>query len=52
MTHASCMEADLRGLEFAMQSAKNWVNPTPAIQQRLQTEMESHLFGIIAAWEY
>ena len=50
MTHASCMESDLRGLEFAMQqqgaqSPTNVADITAAIQQQLQDEMESRILG-------
>ena len=57
MTHASCVETDLRGLEFAMQqqgsqSPTNVAGITAAIQQQLQTMMESRILGaMMEEWE-
>ena len=51
VTHARCMESDLRNMEYALQdgvhSPPHWVDPTPAIQRQLEAEMESRFLGVI-----
>ena len=51
VAHEQHVQSEFRNMEHALQdgvrSPPNWVDPTPAIQQQLEAEMESRFLGVI-----